>query len=228
MDALRDVPPGSPLLEIGCGQGALGRRIATRFAYTGVELDVRSAEIARARLEDSPLPARVHHGSFRDLPAGDRFAAVGAFEVLEHLEDDRAALEEWAERVEPGGTLVLSVPAHHHRMGDWDRLVGHYRRYDPGQLSELMTSVGLQDAREAMFGFPLGYLLEPVRNMIGRRRREQESMADRTAASGRALQPGDRFGPATYIGALPFRWLQRPFRKSRLGTGMVAHARVPR
>lgn len=228
MEALGDVPEGDPVLEVGCGQGALGRRLAERYHYTGVELDPNSARVAKARMADVPGSAAVHHGSFETLPDDQRFAAVCAFEVIEHLPDDYQALADWAERLQPGGKIVLSVPAHAHRMAAADQLAGHYRRYDPGQLSALMDAVGLEDVQESMYGFPFGYLLEGVRNVAARRRQRQGSMEERTSASGRFLQPTNSLGLVTYLAALPFRWLQRPFRNTTLGTGLVAVGRNPR
>ncbi|MEL7157397.1 MAG: methyltransferase domain-containing protein, partial [Actinomycetota bacterium] len=54
-----------------------------------------------------------------------RFDYVMAFEVLEHITDDRAALEEWLRRLRPGGRVLFSVPAHQRKYGDADRAVGH-------------------------------------------------------------------------------------------------------
>lgn len=225
MAAFDDIPSGARVLEIGCGEGALGARLAARFDYVGVESDAESARVARARVTDANSDAEVLNTAFEELPPEHLFDVVCAFEVIEHLEDDRAALEGWSKRLVPGGRMVLSTPAHQHRMNAWDELVGHYRRYDPGQLATRMSSVGLIDVRESMFGFPLGYVLEVARNWVGQRRRAASTMQARTSASGRSMQPKRGWGLATWALTLPFRLLQRPFRGSRLGTGLVASGR---
>jgi hypothetical protein len=78
------------------------------------------------------------------------------------------------------------------------------------------------------YGFPLGYALEAGRNLIGRRRlaaAPARSVAERTAASGRLLQPASRArGAATRYGTAPFRLLQRSFPGT--GTGLVVLARL--
>jgi hypothetical protein len=123
---------------------------------------------------------------------------------------------------------MLSVPAHQRRYGPADELVGHFRRYDPAAITTLLAGCGLTDIEVRQCGFPLGYALEAARNMIGRRRLAAapgRSAAERTAASGRLLQPdsGAR-GAAARYGTAPFRLLQRGFPGT--GTGLVVLARL--
>lgn len=240
MAALRGVPDGTPLLEVGPGQGAISARLARRFRYLGVEQDTEAAAVAAARV--APADGEVRVGDALALTAGQRFGVVCAFEVLEHLADDAAAAAAWVDRLAPGGWLVLSVPAGPHRLGPWDAAVGHYRRYDRAGLAAVLAGAGLTDVRLWANGMPLGYLLETVRNAVARRRGvaagppepsptpgrqdgevvpADHGFAARTAASGRQLQP-DRWGWAIAVGAAPFRLAQRPFRSSGLGTGLVA------
>ena len=161
-----------------------------------------------------------------DLGDG-QFDLICAFEVLEHIEDDVAALKEWAGRLRANGWLLLSVPAHQHRYGLFDGFVGHFRRYDPGAMTALLTSSGFTQIQLRQYGFPLGYLLEAGRNLVGRRRRATAaamSVAERTAGSGRLLQPsGGMRGAATRWGTAPFRLMQRAFPNT--GTGLVVLAR---
>ena len=109
-----------------------------------------------------------------------------------------------------------------------DELAGHFRRYDPEVLTALLTSCGFTDIEIRQYGFPLGYVLEAARNQIGRRRlaaSSTQSLAERTAGSGRLLQPsGGMIGAATRWGTAPFRVLQRAFPNT--GTGLVVLARL--
>jgi hypothetical protein len=122
----------------------------------------------------------------------------------------------------------MSVPAHQGRYGPADELVGHFRRYDPEVMTALLTKCGLTDVEVRQYGFPLGYALEEGRNQIARRRLTAApggSVAERTAASGRLLQPAGRaVGTATRYGTAPFRLLQRGFPGT--GTGLVVRARI--
>lgn len=222
--ALADVPLGSTMLEIGAGQGGIGARLARRFQYTGLEPDPISAHVARTRIEANG--GRFLQGLPSDL-AGEQFAVVCAFEVLEHLENDGEALREWKLNVEPGGWLVLSVPAYQTRFGPADRMAGHYRRYEPDALHAVLMQAGFTSPETWVTGFPLGFGLEHARNLIGRFRSKDGTMAERTMASGRLYQPPAALGFATQVATLPFRWMQRPFTRTGLGTGLVAKARRP-
>ena len=222
----RMLPPGiNDVLEVGCGQGALGTRLAQRYEYLGVEPDKSSYHVAQQRM------ALIKRGEVRNVPVGElgdeRFDLVCAFEVLEHIEDDAAALRDWATRLRPGGWLLLSVPAHQHRFGPADELVGHFRRYDPPAMTELLNSTGFGDVALRLYGMPLGYVLEAGRNRIGKRRLAavaDTSAAERTAGSGRLLQPsGSLRGAATRWATAPFRLAQRAFPAT--GPGLVVRAR---
>jgi SAM-dependent methyltransferase len=223
----RMLPPGvSDVLEIGCGRGAFGVRLAERYSYLGVEPDPESWGVASARI-DALGRGEVRNVSSAAL-AGQRFDLVCAFEVLEHIEDDAAALAEWATLLRPGGWLLLSVPAHQRRFGPWDELVGHFRRYDERSMTRLLRNAGFTDVTVRLYGFPLGYLLEPVRNAVGRRRLTAaagQSQDERTSGSGRQLQPSaGALGTAIRWGTVPFRLLQRA--APGAGTGLVAAARL--
>jgi glycosyltransferase involved in cell wall biosynthesis/SAM-dependent methyltransferase len=222
------LPAGvTDVLEIGCGQGSLGARLAQRYRYLGVEPDRASWTVAQRRIS-----AVGPGGEVRNMPVDalgtERFDLVCAFEVLEHIEDDATTLKEWAVRLRAGGWLLLSVPAHQRRYGPADELAGHFRRYDPEALTALLTSCGFTDIEIRQYGFPLGYVLEAARNQIGRRRLAAsgaQSLAERTAGSGRLLQPsGGMIGAATRWGTAPFRVLQRAFPNT--GTGLVVLARL--
>ena len=71
-------------------------------------------------------------------------SAVVALNVLEHIEDDVAALRSFAGLVRPGGTVVLIVPAFEIAMSDFDREIGHYRRYTRKTLTRAFVAAGLR------------------------------------------------------------------------------------
>jgi hypothetical protein len=77
-------------------------------------------------------------------------------------------------------------------------------------------------------GFPFGLLLEHGRNLLATIRPKTGTMETRTLESGRWKQPPAALGWATAAVTLPFRWVQRLFVRTRLGTGIVARARLPR
>ncbi len=223
----RVLPPGiTDVLEVGCGQGSLGARLTQRYRYVGVEPDQTSWAVAKRRVSAAG-DGEVRNMTFGEL-GDERFDLVCAFEVLEHIEDDATTLKEWATRLRPGGWLLLSVPAHQRRFAKADEMAGHFRRYDPEAMTALLTSCGFTDIRIRQYGFPLGFVLEAGRNQIARRRLAAsagQSLAERTAGSGRLLQPsGGMIGEINRWGTAPFRVVQRAFPNT--GTGLVVLARL--
>ena len=223
----RMLPAGvTDVLEIGCGQGSVGARLAQSYHYLGVEPDRASWEVARQRMR------AVGRGEVRNIASGElgteRFDLVCAFEVLEHIEDDAAAVKQWAALLRARGWLLLSVPALQRRYGPADELVGHFRRYDPPAMAALLNGCGLDQVEIRQYGFPLGYLLETARNAIARRRlaaAADTSTTERTAGSGRFLQPSGRVsGVAIEWGTAPFRLVQRAF--PHTGPELVVRARL--
>ncbi len=219
-------PPGS-LLEVGCGQGGFGARLARRFRYVGIDLDETSLSIARRRLDAHGVSGEFRLGDLGVLDPAESFDVICAFEVLEHLEDDGGALLAWAEKLAPGGTLIVSVPAGSGRYAEWDEFAGHFRRYDAAQLVDLFRDAGLADARGTVYGWPFGYLLESVRNTLARRRGADAaggSFEERTAVSGRFLTlPDGARAVIPYAVSKPFALLQR-LQPGR-GTGLVVSGR---
>ncbi len=209
------------VLEIGVGRGALGYRLAERYRYVGVELDEQAFAVARRRIVRGTLVL----GDLDALgPA--RFGLVVATEVLEHIEDDVGALRRWRERLVPGGSVLLSVPAFPERFGPWDAKAGHFRRYERDGLAATFRAAGFEPVAIRTYGFPLGNLLETARDTVAKRHAGEGSMEERTAASGRLLQPSRATGWLTAGAGAVGRVLQRPFTGGRHGVGFVALARA--
>lgn len=223
----RLLPPGvRTVLEVGCGQGAVGARLAQRYDYLGLEPDATACAVAQARLAALGR-GEVRQAAVESLPADARFDLVCAFEVIEHIEDDRAALAAWVDHVSDGGWVMLSTPAHPSRFGIMDEAVGHYRRYEPDAFGALLREAGLTDVSVQLYGVPLGFVLESGREVIAKRlqqRQGERSMEERSGGSGRLLQPKrSAVGTAIRLGTAPFRRVQRAF--PTRGTGIVAIGR---
>ncbi len=211
------------VLEIGCGQGAVGARIARHATYIGVEPDDASYAVAAGRV--TPRGGTVLHGDATVLPWGRKYDVVCAFEVLEHIEDDLGALRTWLGHLRKGGHVVVSVPEGPERFGPSDVLVGHHRRYTGESLRALLGGAGLEVTEVVHYGWPLGYLLERVSNRAAGAASAQAPAEQRSAGSGRWLQPGRVAGLAVRLGVVPFVALQG--RRPEEGTGLVAVARRP-
>jgi len=135
---------GQSVLELGAGIGSItalyapGRRV--------VATDVSEACIAglTARFRDS----REVTVAQLDLRALDEsfgsFESVVMVNVLEHIEDDVGTLEKVQRVLTPDGSIVLYVPALNGLYGEWDRRVGHYRRYSKWRMREVAHEARLE------------------------------------------------------------------------------------
>ncbi|MDX2029984.1 MAG: class I SAM-dependent methyltransferase [Blastocatellia bacterium] len=136
---------GNRVLEVGSGTGNI-----TQFLRAGSRQVTATDVVPSYRNHLEKLfadEAKVRVGTF-DLmsraPAeyGGAFDTVVCLNVLEHIEDDHFALEQMREVLEPGGKLALLVPAHQFLFGEFDRAVGHYRRYERRELTDKLSRAG--------------------------------------------------------------------------------------
>jgi SAM-dependent methyltransferase len=135
--------PGYRVLEIGCGTGntlrVLKEVCSTAALVVGIDLFEEGLEYARRRTNAPLVRARIE-----DAPFAVRFEVVGMFDVLEHIEDDAAALREVRQLTAPGGYLLLTVPAHRALWSRFDEESHHCRRYELDELRERLTSAGFR------------------------------------------------------------------------------------
>jgi len=127
------LPDARRFLEIGCGSGAILAALAkdrTGLSLTASELLIDRLPAVRNRLPNAEL---VQMDAQR-IPFRAHFDGAGAFDVLEHIPDDGAALEEIHAVLQPGGLLLLTVPQHPWLWSSVDEYSGHQRRYTAAEL----------------------------------------------------------------------------------------------
>lgn len=153
------------VLDAGCGGGANLAELARLGRVTGVEPSDEARSAAEAR-----GVGPVVGGTVEELPFADgEFDLATALDVIEHTDDDVAALRELRRVVRPGGFLVLTVPAYQRLYGPHDVANEHRRRYVRPGLSEAATAAGWTELRSSYFN---SLLLPPaaVHRAIQRRR----------------------------------------------------------
>ena len=141
---------GSHILELGAGHGTVTDRLLKHGKVAAADLSPRCVEVLREKYEAHP-DVEVLHGDVEAAIAArsSDFDTVVLVNVLEHIEDDGAALRTIRSGLRPGGTVVLFVPAFQALYSEFDRLVGHHRRYRRGELAALVKGAGFEvvDAR---------------------------------------------------------------------------------
>nr|WP_315382614.1 class I SAM-dependent methyltransferase [uncultured Sphingomonas sp.] len=135
------VPKDAKILEIGCGTGHNLPMLGAFGEVDAIEIDPAAREIASARLGKpvgaSPLPelTGVQPGSY-DL--------IAVLDVVEHIEDDVAALKAMASVLKPGGKILITVPAHQWMWSAHDVVNHHKRRYSKATLLASLEKAGLK------------------------------------------------------------------------------------
>ena len=149
--ALRTYAPrASSFLEVGCGTGFVLRAIGRarpELRLTGSELFAEGLEHAARRVPEAELVQM----DARRMPFEEDFDAVGAFDVLEHVDDDREALAGCRRALRPGGVLFVTVPQHPWMWSSADEYAHHVRRYTRRELAAKLRGAGLEPVRITSF-----------------------------------------------------------------------------
>lgn len=144
------------LAEIGAGTGTITEALIPHCSnVVAVEPSHDAHAILDARFADDSS-VRVIRGDHTELP--DQSAdSIVLSNVLEHIEDDARTLRDLHEVLRPGGTLIVFSPAFEALYSEFDRKVGHYRRYRRQELVDRFEAAGF-DIVEARYANALGGL----------------------------------------------------------------------
>ena len=133
---------GRQVLEVGAGIGTNAQifRDIPCERWVGLEPDAamcaRMGEANRRSL--MPTGHEVLCGLSNTLPAHDSFDTILYIDVLEHIEDDRAELHRVMRHLRPGGHIIVVSPAHAFLYSEFDRKIGHFRRYDKRSMRSVI------------------------------------------------------------------------------------------
>ncbi|HET9595934.1 MAG TPA: glycosyltransferase, partial [Anaeromyxobacteraceae bacterium] len=145
---------GSRVLEIGSGTGNLTRRLTPRKRYVASDVNPLYLQTLEQLRSDRPyLEAR--YCDVTDLESFPReeadFDTVVCLNVIEHVDDDRRALENLRAVLEPGGRAIVLVPHDPRAFGTLDEVLGHRRRYTEPSLRDVAEAAGFEVERIVPF-----------------------------------------------------------------------------
>ena len=161
-------PEGARILEIGCGTGHNLDMLGRFGTVDAVEMDDAARAVASERLG---RPARM--ATLPELQDVERTAydLIALLDVLEHVEEDLASLASIAERLRPGGKLLLTVPAHPWMWSAHDVVNHHKRRYTRKGFRRVVEESGLKVELLSYFNsllFPLAAAARVAGRLIGK------------------------------------------------------------
>lgn len=141
--------PGDRFLEIGCGTGYVLQALARGcgLAVTGSELFDEGLEFARRRVPEAEFSVL----DAREMPYREEFDLAGAFDVLEHIDDDVGVLGGLHTALRPGGHVLITVPQHRWLWSDADDYAHHVRRYRRSEMLERVEGAGFEVLRVTSF-----------------------------------------------------------------------------
>ncbi|MEK9210652.1 class I SAM-dependent methyltransferase [Sphingomonas sp. 2378] len=168
LDRYGKLPQDARILEIGCGTGHNLPMLAHFGTVDAIEIDPAARAIASTRLGhavgDAPLP---------ELPGIERGAydLIAVLDVVEHIEDDVAALAAMKACLKPGGKILIAVPAHQWMWSAHDVVNHHHRRYSKATLVAAIEKAGLRPRKLSYFNsllFPLAAAARIAGRLTGR------------------------------------------------------------
>lgn len=162
----RFVTPGLQVLDVGSAD-----------APSATWFHARAARRVALDIDPRGLTTDGVCGSAVSLPfASHSFDAVAAFDVIEHVDPETAAVSELHRVLRPGGMLLVSVPAYQWAWSDHDVANGHHRRYTRGRIVDVLTAGGFTIER-ATYAFSTVFPMFAAERLARRLRRNRPGHA---------------------------------------------------
>jgi ubiquinone/menaquinone biosynthesis C-methylase UbiE len=137
-------------LEVGCGTGFVLSGVSSSFPsaeLTGSEIFIEGLGFASKRLPSKKFIQM----DARDIPFKNEFDVVGAFDVLEHIEEDESVLKQVYRALKVEGYMVLTVPQHKWLWSSTDEYACHVRRYTAAEIHTKLNAAGFNIVRSTSF-----------------------------------------------------------------------------
>jgi SAM-dependent methyltransferase len=204
----QEIRPPATVFDVGCGWGVnLLTLEISGYRATGFDISRRILELI-----DRPNRQLVEADIRKPLPDG--FATCDglfALDVIEHLDDDQAAVCQLARLVRAGGVVIVGVPALPDLFSEYDRIQGHRRRYLPETIRAAFADTGLT-IRQV---FWWGAWMVPVLRRMRRNNSGINGAPSKTYAEYLRLPPW----PLAWLMTLMYKGEHRRALRGRLRTG---------
>lgn len=152
------------VLDAGCGSGSLAIRLArVGLTVEAIDLSPDFVTMVRRKVHEAGVSEQVivRQMDVTRLEFPDRsFDIVTSGEVLEHVADDKKAIDEFARVLKPGGLCIATVPANPKLWSICDEWAGHKRRYSKEGLKALFCSKGFDTISISHWGFPMIWIYD--------------------------------------------------------------------
>lgn len=141
-------------LEVGCGTGYVLSGISEAYPNAYLRGSELFAEGLKFAIERQPTIQFMQMDA-REIPFFDEFDVIGAFDVIEHIEEDEQVLKQMHDALRAGGIMLLTVPQHKWLWSPVDEYACHVRRYSSHELHAKVEAAGFQIVRSTSFVFGL-------------------------------------------------------------------------
>lgn len=132
--------PGSSVLDVGCGTGAILAMLSKQFEAYGTDTSPLAIELCGKRGLKNSFQCTLESFPHPDL----RFNLITLLDVIEHIDDDLTVLQQARDYLKPGGSVLLTVPAYQWLWSRHDDLNHHKRRYTKAGFAEVLDRAGLK------------------------------------------------------------------------------------
>lgn len=131
---------GDSVIDIGCGTGGFAEELAKKYKVTCLDVSQTALDYCKKRgLED------LVHGEVKDFDKGSReIRAAFMLDVIEHIEDDQAVVNDVHDLLEKNGLFITTVPAYQWLWSEHDETHMHFRRYTKSNFKKLFKNAGFE------------------------------------------------------------------------------------
>ncbi len=178
------IPAKANFLEIGGGAGNFSRALV-KLGLTGKIIDYSEESFETIKeLSKQISNLRIEKADFLKFDEKDKYDLIIMFEVLEHISQENLVIRKINYLLKDGGYALISVPAKKKLWDEWDKLVGHVKRYEKNEFEQLLQSGGFSVIKLYSYGYPFLNILKIIRKYFTGGKNNGEDKKAATQKSG--------------------------------------------